>query len=247
MKSTASKKKIILVALLLIFALISVAFTYYVSDYYQAEPKALAALKSTESYTVQNTDEYITFTPQKNNSSTGIIIYPGGKVQGDAYSVIASQFAQNGHTTVIVKMPFNLAFFGADKANNVIASHEEISKWIIIGHSLGGVFASDYAVKHQDKIKGVVYLASYPSSDASKATFKGLSIRGSLDGLTTSNDISENQDKFPANTTFITIEGGNHFNFGDYGVQEGDNNSTITREEQQNQTIQAILEFVKNI
>jgi hypothetical protein len=245
MKSTASKKKIILVALLLIFALISVAFTYYVSDYYQAEPKALAALKSTESYTVQNTDDYIAFKPRENNNSTGIIIYPGGKVQGNAYSVIASQFAQNGHTTVIVKMPFNLAFFGADKANNVIASHEEISKWIMIGHSLGGVFASDYAVKNQDKIKGVVYLASYPSSDASKATFKGLSIRGSLDGLTTSNDISENQD--PANTTFITIEGGNHFNFGDYGVQEGDNNSTITREEQQNQTIHTILEFIKNI
>jgi predicted small secreted protein len=140
MKSATSKKKIILLTLLLIFALISVVFTYYISGYYQAEPKALAALKSTESYTVQNTGEYITFTPQKNNSTTGIIIYPGGKVQGDAYSVIASQFAQNGYTTVIVKMPFNLAFLGADKANNVIASHEKISKWIIIGHSLGGVF-----------------------------------------------------------------------------------------------------------
>lgn len=133
MKSTASKKKIILVALLLIFALISVAFTYYVSDYYQAEPKALAALKSTESYTIQNTDEYITFTPQKNNSSTGIIIYPGGKVQGDAYSVIASQFAQNGHTTVIVKMPFNLAFLGQIKQIMLLQAMKKLVNGSLLG------------------------------------------------------------------------------------------------------------------
>ena len=118
---------------------------------------------------------------------------------------------------------------------------------MIGGHSLGGVFASDYAVNHQDKIKGVIYLASYPSANVSNATFKALSIRGSLDGLTLAEDISGNLKKFPENTTFITIQGGNHFNFGDYGIQSGDNNSTITRDQQQNQTINAMLEFLKTI
>ncbi|MGZ7158957.1 MAG: alpha/beta hydrolase, partial [Methanobacterium sp.] len=145
------------------------------------------------------------------------------------------------------KMPFNLAFFGMNKADDVIAQHPEINSWVMMGHSLGGVFASDYAVNHQDKVKGVVYLASYPSANASNATFKALSIRGSLDALTTSQNIDENKNKFPANTTFITIEGGNHYNNGNYGVQAGDNNSTITREQQQEQTINAILEFLKNL
>ncbi|MFA0832708.1 MAG: alpha/beta hydrolase [Methanobacterium formicicum] len=247
MEIPKSKKKLLLIIILAIILIGAAYFAYYVSDYYHADTRALAALNSTESYTVLNTADSVTFTPTANLSTTGIIFYPGAKVQPESYSIIASQLAANGYTTIIVKMPFNLAFFGVNRADEVIANHTEISSWVIGGHSLGGVFASDYAVNHQDKIKGVVYLASYPSTNASNATFKALSIRGSLDNLTKVDDISSNLDKFPTNTTFITIPGGNHFNFGDYGIQSGDNNSTITREQQQNQTVNAILEFLKTI
>lgn len=247
MRYVNSKKKLILIAVLAVIFIVAAAFTYYVSDYYHADNRALAALKSTEAYTVSDTADFITFTPTTNKSTTGIIFYPGAKVQAESYAVIASKLAQNGYTTIIVKMPFNLAFFGTDKADDVIKKHTEINKWVIGGHSIGGVFASEYALKNQDKISGVVYLAAYPSTNASNATFKALSIRGSLDGLTTAGDISKNLDKFPANTHFITIPGGNHYNFGDYGVQDGDNNSTITREEQQNLTVDYIVRFVEGL
>lgn len=247
MKWINSKKRIILIALLAVILIAVGGFAVYVSDYYHADSEALNALKSTEDYTVSNGADYITFTPAQNKSSSGIIIYPGGKVQAESYAVLASKLAENGYTTIIVKMPFNLAFFGSNKADDVIANHSEIDTWIISGHSLGGVFASDYAVNNQDKIDGVVYLAAYPSADASNATFKALSLRGSLDNLTQESDISDNKNKFPANTTFITIEGGNHFNFGNYGVQKGDNNSTITREEQQNQAVNYIIQFIENL
>lgn len=246
MKVFNSKKKFIFLSLAVILIL-AVSFSYYVSDYYKADNTAKEALKSTDSYTVSNNADFITFTPNSNKSTTGVIIYPGGKVEAESYSVIASKIASNGYTTIIVKMPFNLAFFGSNKADDVIAQHGEIKNWVIAGHSLGGVFASDYAVNNQDKIDGVIYLAAYPSADASNTTLKALSIRGSLDGLTTSSDISENINKFPQNTIFITIDGANHYNFGNYGVQEGDNNSTITREEQQNQTLEYILEFLENL
>ncbi len=247
MKYINSKKKLILLIVLAIVLIAAAGFVYYVSDYYRADSAALAALKSTDSYTVVNDDDSIIFTPKNNKSTTGIIIYPGGKVQAESYSILASKLAESGYTTIIVKMPFNLAFFGTDKAGDVIAKHPEIKTWVIGGHSLGGVFASDYAVNNQDKIRGVIYLASYPSADASNATFKAISIRGSLDNLTTAQDMENNKNKFPANTTFITINGGNHANHGNYGAQEGDNNSTITREQQQNETVNAILEFLKNL
>lgn len=246
MKYVTSKKKLILIASLVVLFIVATAFAYYVSDYYHADSNALAALKSTDTYTVSDTSDYITFTPQ-NRSTTGIIIYPGAKVQAESYAVLASKLAQKGYTTIIVKMPFNLAFFGTDKSDDIIKNHTEINKWVIGGHSLGGVFASEYALKNQDRIRGVIYLAAYPSTNASNATFKALSIRGSLDGLTTVEDISKNRDKFPANTTFITIPGGNHYNFGDYGVQVGDNNSTITREKQQNLTIDHIIGFIEGL
>lgn len=247
MKYIGSKKRLFLLIILVVFAVAAASSAYYVSDYYPADNIAVAALKSTESYSVTDTDSLITFTPTQNRSSTGIIFYPGGKVQPEAYSGIASKLAAKGYTTIIVKMPFNLAFFGVNGADEVIAEHREITSWVIMGHSLGGVFASEYAVNHQDKIKGVVYLAAYPSTNASNATFKALSIRGSLDNLTTAQDISDNKDKFPTSTVFITIPGGNHYNNGNYGPQAGDNNSTITREQQQNETVGYIIEFLKNI
>ena len=247
MKYIGSKKKLALLIILVIVAVAAASFAYYVSDYYHADNTAAAALKSTNFYNVADTDSSIIFTPTQNKSTTGIIFYPGGKVQPEAYSVIASKLASKGYTTIIVKMPFNLAFFGVNGADDVIAKHPEIISWVIMGHSLGGVFASEYAVNHQDKIKGVIYLAAYPSTNASNATFKALSIRGSLDNLTTAQDISNNKNKFPVNTIFITIPGGNHYNNGNYGPQAGDNNSTITREEQQNETVNYIIEFLKNL
>ena len=247
MKFNISKKRLILIVILVLLIGGLAYFTYYVSDISYTDDTALTILSSNGSYTVMDTSNYITFTPTANKSSTGIIFYPGAKIQPESYSVIASKLATNGYTTIIVKMPFNLAIFGENKANNVITEHKEISKWVIAGHSLGGVFASDYAINHQDEIKGVIYLAAYPNTNASNATFKALSIRGSLDGLATSKEISDNINKFPANTTFVTINGGNHANFGDYGMQVGDNNSTITRQEQQNMTVGYILEFLKDL
>jgi len=247
MKYINSKKRLFLIIILTVVLIGAVSFLYYVSDYYRADNIALAAFNSNSTYNVNNSADSITFTPTGNQSTTGIIFYPGGKVQAEGYSVLASKLASNGYTTIIVKMPFNLAFFGVNKADEVIASHPEITSWVMAGHSLGGVFASDYAVNHPEKIKGVIYLAAYPSANASNATFKGLSIRGSQDALTTGEDISANLNKFPANTTFVTITGGNHYNVGDYGVQAGDNNSTITRQQQQSETINYILEFLKNL
>ena len=148
MEILKSKKKLVLIIILAIILIGAAYFAYYVSDYYHADSRALAALNSTESYTVLNTADSVTFTPTTNLSTTGIIFYPGAKVQPESYSVIASQLAANGYTTIIVKIPFNLAFFGVNRADDVIKNHPEISSWVIGGHSLGGVFASDYAVNH---------------------------------------------------------------------------------------------------
>lgn len=242
-----TKKKIILLVFLILFVIALISFLIYVSDYYHADNRAINALSSTSSYTVINTADFITFTPTGNKSSTGVIFYPGAKIEAESYAVIASELAFRGYTTVIIKMPFNLAFLDVNKADQVIANHPEITTWAIAGHSLGGVFASDYAVNHQDKIKGVIYLAAYPNANASNASFKALSIRGSQDNLTTEEDISKNYDKFPVHTTFIIVTGGNHYNVGDYGIQKGDNNSTIFREGQQVQIVMHIVEFLNGL
>jgi len=61
-------------------------------------------------------------------------------------------------------------------------------------------------------------------------------------------DVIENSRALlPINTQYIMIEGGNHAQFGDYGFQPGDNEATIMRADQQQQTVDATILFLESL
>jgi len=91
----------------------------------------------------------------------------------------------------------------------------------------------------------VVFWASYPADDALKIkNIKAISIVGSNDGLATSDSIDASRELLPADTQFISIEGGNHAQFGSYGLQDGDNPASISAEEQWIQAAALTVEFL---
>ncbi|MNP78228.1 hypothetical protein D3C76_1757890 [compost metagenome] len=51
----------------------------------------------------------------------------------------------------------------------------------------------------------------------------------------------------PGNTVYLSIEGGNHAQFGSYGKQKGDGEASITEEEQQIRTARAMLDWLGNL
>ena len=63
MKFLKSNKKLILVIVLAVVLIAGAYFTYYVSDYYHADSVALAALQSTDNYTVVDNNNFIYITP----------------------------------------------------------------------------------------------------------------------------------------------------------------------------------------
>lgn len=71
------------------------------------------------------------------------------------------------------------------------------------------------------------------------------SIFGTLDGLTTVNDIEESRVRLPADAAFVAVEGGNHAYFGWYGDQRGDNPATIPREQQQQIVVEGTAEVIR--
>ncbi len=81
MKYINSKKKLFLIIILAILLIGAVSFFYYVSDYYHADSIALAALTPNAGYTVNITEDSITFTPTKNQSKTSVIIYQGPRLK----------------------------------------------------------------------------------------------------------------------------------------------------------------------
>lgn len=176
---------------------------------------------------------------------TGIVLYPGAKVDPHAYAPLAQMLTERGYLCAIVKMPFNLAFFGIDSAQSVMAENPHIEHWWIAGHSLGGAMAAQFASGHANELDGIFFLASYAASDLSATNLAALSISGSEDTVLNRESAESNRDNLPARSEELTIEGGNHAGFGVYGPQEGDGEATIPAEDQQRQTAEAIDAFIR--
>ena len=206
-------------------------------------PEAERYLQSDDQVEVVSGD-LITFRPKGVNPDTGLIFYPGGRVNPASYAPAAYQIAESGYLVVIPHMAFNLPVSSPNRADAVMAHFPDVQHWIIGGHSLGGEMAAQYAYKHPGKVEGLVLWAGYPPSGASLADtqFPVLSIYGSNDANAAT--INASKALLPPDTVWVIIEGGNHGQLGWYGRQPGDNPATISREEEQRQAIEATIDFL---
>lgn len=225
------RTKIMIISVLSVIVVFTGAFFIYVSDYYKADDFAIQTMKSGEIKTEGN---LIILSPTI-PSEKGIIFYPGAKVEETAYLPLLEKLRQNGITCVLVKMPFHLAFFNSNAADNIYEKLPEIGQWYIAGHSLGGAMASSYAAKHQDKINGLILLSAYIYGDI--PVDKTVTIYGSEDTVL-------NKSKIDYTENVFVIEGGNHAQFGNYGKQKDDGSATITADEQQEKAVETILSFI---
>jgi hypothetical protein len=210
-------------------------------------PEAQAALQSNAQVQV-TTSPWLTFQPTGGQATSGLILYPGGRVDPGAYAPAAQAIAEQGFLVVIIPMPLNLAVLSPDRAEAVIAAHPEIHNWAVGGHSLGGAMAANFARRHP-ALHGLVLWAAYPASsdDLSTSSLKVVSIYGTQDGLATGDKIEASHALLPANTQWVAIEGGNHAQFGWYGPQSGDNPATISRDQQQQEVITATLDLLRSL
>ncbi len=181
-------------------------------------------------------------------SDRGFIFYPGGLVDAAAYAPLMRAIADQGLTTIITPMPLDLAVFSINKANDVIAAFPEIKMWIIGGHSLGGSMAAQYVKDNPTKVQGVVFMAAYPADnvDLSQLPIKFVTLYGTYDGVAR-NVFKDSLRRLPADTELITIDGGNHAQFGNYGPQAGDGTATISREDQQAKTVETVVALMQRI
>lgn len=224
--------KILLVSLLAILLVLIVSFYMYVSDYYRADSAAVMAIQTGKD--IQVLDNLTILSPEE-ATDIAFIFYPGAKVEATAYLPILEKLRQNGITCVLVEMPFNMAIFNPNAADDVFELLPNIKNWYIGGHSMGGAMASNYASKNSDKVKGLILLGAYVYGDYPPE--KALTVYGTFNSNLERNiDYTEN---------IVVIDGGNHAQFGNYGQQKGDPAATITHEQQQDIAVEAILEFIE--
>ena len=231
------RKRLFLVIPVFAIAALCIAFLVYAEQYCHAEESAYAALKSDESVIVTQTEYGWLFDGP--SETDALIFYPGGKVEETAYAPLLHRLAEQGMDACLVRMPFRLAVFGTNKADQVMKQHD-YEHWYIGGHSLGGAMAASYAAAHGSQLSGVFMLAAYPTKSLDEK-FKAIIIYGSEDGVVNRSKLEKANRDLPKSGKIYVMEGGNHAQFGNYGRQAGDGTAAISSEEQQQRTVDWIL------
>jgi len=209
------------------------------------------------------TSDRIVLQPTSGSASSALIFYPGGLVDPHVYLGWQDKLVTEtpGLMIITVKMPANLAVLGINSGLKVMEDYPEIENWYVGGHSLGGTMGAELISGSQDKFKALILIASYPANDGLKNwTGAVLSVHASNDGLSTPTDIEAHKAELPnaivmtdmtgfslplqSKSHYYEILGGNHGQFGNYGVQENDSVATITREAQQTQLVTVIKNFI---
>lgn len=233
-------RKRVLWAILLSTAVLALAFGVYVSDCYRATDAALACLDEAGGPKVRSVDQ--TLCVETPGATTALAFYPGGKVQAEAYMPLLRRIARDGADCYLVKMPFNLAVFGVNRVEGVMAAHPH-DRWLLAGHSLGGAMAARWAAAHPGRLDGLVLLAAYPDRPLPEE-LPVLVLYGSEDGVLNRSNLEKSASLLPPDAVVRQLPGGNHANFGSYGAQRGDGIATVTPEAQWEWTAEWIARMV---
>ena len=230
------KFKYIITAIVIVFALAIGGFIVYVQDYYHSGAVAQEILADGNLVTYSNGDIYLEAASSTSVTTNDLIVfYPGGKVEYDAYLPLARMLQDQGVSVILCKMPFNLAVFDTNHARRYLDQFGANTRIYMMGHSLGGAMASSFASDNQDRVAGLILLGSYLYG--SFPVENQLTIYGS-------NDLVLDRSKIDYDQNIVVIDGGNHSGFGDYGPQKGDGEATITKEMQQQVSVEAIIDFI---
>jgi hypothetical protein len=238
----------IILAILVTIVVALVGFVVWAETPLGPMPEVNQTLKSDSTVNVI-TGKWLVFSPVLSSNNTGLIIYPGGRVNYKSYAPVAHALAAKGYLTIIAPMPLNLAVFGINEANSIIKSYPNIKTWAISGHSLGGTMAAQFAYNNLSLIKGLALWAAYPATgnDFTNTKLTVVTIHGTNDGLVGSSQIDDSMKILPNDTLRVEIIGGNHAQFGWYGNQPGDKEAIISRELQQEQVVNATIQLLHEI
>ena len=210
----------------------------YASDFYPADNAAAAAMISTETVRVQETEHGLVFLPEA--PVAGFIFYPGGLVDHTAYAPLMRALAEEGILCVLVDMPLRLAVLDMNAAEGIPEHYPQVTRWSIGGHSLGGAMAASCAAAHPGDFTALALLAAY-STEPLPDSLAVASLYGTADKVLNWEKYEAARANLPAGTLEIAIPGGNHAQFGSYGAQDGDGTPTISAEAQRNAAVDSLL------
>ena len=222
---------------------------------YRASSEARTAMQGNERVAVTEADHHWRFQPREASAETGLLFFPGALVNPKAYAPLLLSVATARYPALLIEVPRRGVAGGADGAeplNRAVTATlglPEVKRWVVAGHSRGAEIAARLARTTAPSIAGLVLIGSSHPRDFS-ITNIGLPVTrvyGTRDTVADVEKLERTKPNLPADAKHVRIDGGNHSQFGSYGFQPGDWPATISREEQQRQTLGAVLEMLQRV
>jgi len=226
-KTRKLKFRVFVPLIFIVEALVVGFFAYYFLSYAKADSAALSYLSSSSSVSVVALESggWLFDGP---GESAAMVFYPGAKVDTAAYAPLCSSIAARGIDCFLVSVPCHMAIFGIDTADSVISSYS-YSTWYVGGHSIGGAAACMYA-SSSSVVSGVFLCGAYVPCELSVPV---CCVYGSSDGVLEMDKLAAGRSYVPSSLySELVIAGGNHAQFGMYGVQAGDGEASVSCLEQ---------------
>lgn len=222
-----------------------VCFIIWMWSSMQAKGVSNAVLLSDPKVHVEKTNDFVSFTPTS-TYNTVFMFYPGALVDPLAYAPLCRNISGRGYKVILIKMPWRLAKNGYHKPLELNLFADSTKEYILAGHSQGAKMAAQFVYENPSLFNKLVLIATTHPRDINLSGLKipVMKISGTMDGVAGMDDIVNNKSKLPPDTKYVSIEGANHAQFGYYGFQIGDNNASISREQQQKVTLESILSFI---
>lgn len=231
------------------FLVWAVVSTSWLANSFRTRGVDEAILRSSASVSVEDGATMLTFRPTS-SGTTALVFICGGGVTAAAYAPLLRPIAEAGYPVFVIKLPYRFAPLAShkqeavDRARRVIATNQQVSRWVVAGHSLGGALTARLAHEDPQAISAIVLLGTtHPRDhDLSSLQIHVTKIYASNDGVAPVDRVLANRGLLPPSTKWIEIAGGNHSQFGRYGHQLFDGTATISREAQETTTRAAILD-----
>jgi predicted alpha/beta-hydrolase family hydrolase len=191
------------------------------------------------------------FRPAVAKNTTALTFICGSGVAAQAYAPLLRPIAEKGFAVFVIKLPYRFAPLESHKetaierVQGVMVAHPAM-RWVVSGHSLGGALALRVAQSESSHVAALVLIATTHPKDTDLSDLKMpvTKIYASNDGVAPRDRILANRNLLPASTTLMEMRVGNHSQFAHYGPQVFDGHATITRESQQSQTREGLVQVL---
>ena len=190
---------------------------------------------------------FINIRPASGEAHTLLVFYPGGRVRPQSYEWLGRALAADGVQTVIPVFPLDLAVLGVNRADHLIDRYGKRKRVFLVGHSLGGAMAAQYASKKAGRLDGLLLEAAYPARNVSlqRTNLKVLSLLAQNDGLASPADVRDGLKRLPPGAKLVEVPGAVHSFFGRYGPQKGDGLPGVSRADAEVVVLQSVRAFLE--